>query len=202
MLINEKINWFVPKMFQHAWLLYLALGVVVAGAYVLLPGVAQATLYNLLGVSTVIAILFGVRRYRAEPVLPWYVIAFGVALFVVGDGIFFNFYPNVVGVRPPFPSVADIFYASSYLIVASGLALLVRSVESERNWSGLLDAAIVSIGVGLLSWEFLIEPYAEDETLPLLVRLVAIDYPFMGVVWVALATRLLFASRSPRVMRP
>src|SRR3712207_1089681 len=111
--------------------------------------------------------------------------------------IFFNVYPNVLGARPPFPSVADVFYVSSYLIVALGLALLIRSIGSERNWGGLIDAAIIAVGVGLLSWKFLIEPYVEAQTLPLLVRLVAIDYPFMGVVWVALAMRLLFASRSP-----
>jgi hypothetical protein len=99
---------------------------------------------------------------------------------------------------PPFPSVADVFYVSSYLIVTAGLALLIRSVERERNWGGLIDAAIVSVGLGLLSWQFLIRPYVEAEALPLVARLVAIDYPFMGVAWVALATRLLFASRSPR----
>src|SRR3712207_8888379 len=35
--------------------------------------------------------------------------------------IFFNVYPYVLGARPPFPSVADVFYVSSYLIVALGL---------------------------------------------------------------------------------
>jgi signal transduction histidine kinase/DNA-binding response OmpR family regulator len=198
LLKSEKIRRFVPEIFQRAWLLFLALGVVVAGAYLLLSGAAQATLYNLIGTSSVIAILVGARHHRPEPVLPWYVIAFGVALFVSGDVIFFNIYPNVLGARPPFPSVADVFYVCSYLIVALGLMLLIRSAESERNWSSLLDAAIASVSVGLLSWTILIEPYARAEALPLLVRLVAIDYPLMGVVWVALAMRLLLAARSPR----
>jgi len=196
--ISDNINRFVPRIFQRAWYLYLGLGAVVAGAYLLLSGADQATLYNLLGISTVIAILVGVRRYRPEHVLPWYIIAFGVALFVVGDVIFFNFYPNVLGVLPPFPSVADIFYACSYLTVAVGLALMIRGAGSEHNWGSLIDAAIISVGIGLLSWDFLIQPYVEDNTLPIMVRLVAIDYPFMGVVWTALAMRLLFVSRSPR----
>ena len=189
---------FGPNLHSHAWLLYLALGVVVAGAYLLLPGATQATLYNLLGISTMVAILVGVRRYRPEPVLPWYVIVFGLAIFVGGDVIYFNIYPNVLGVLPPFPSVADALYVSSYLIIALGLALLLRSSRGRSSWGGVIDAAIVAVALGLLSWTFLIEPYAEDETLPLLVRLVAIDYPLMGVVWVALAARILFASRIPR----
>jgi signal transduction histidine kinase/DNA-binding response OmpR family regulator len=195
--MSEQFRRYVPEIFQRVWLLYLALGVIVAVAYVLLSGVAQATLYNLLGFSSVIAILVGVRRYRPDPVLPWYTIAFGVALFAGGDVIFFNIYPNVLGARPPFPSVADVFYVSSYLIVALGLVLLIRSAENERNWSALLDAVIVSVSVGLLSWTVLIEPYAVAEALPLLVRFVAVDYPLMGVVWVALALRLLFTSRRP-----
>jgi hypothetical protein len=77
--MSEQIRRYVPETLQRAWFLYLSLGVVGAGAYVFLSGAAQATLYNLIGVSAVIAILVGVRRYSPKPVLPWYVIAFGVA---------------------------------------------------------------------------------------------------------------------------
>jgi two-component system cell cycle response regulator len=101
--VSEMVRRSVPAILRHAWLLYLALGGVGAGTYLLLSGAAQGTLYNVLGVSAVIALLFGVRRYRARPALPWHVITLGVALFAVGDVIFFNVYPNVLNVLPPFP---------------------------------------------------------------------------------------------------
>ena len=197
-MMSEKTRRFVPETFERPWLLYLVLGVIATGMYFLLPAVAQGTLYNLIGASAVIAILVGVRWHRLEPVLPWYVIVFGLAIFVGGDVIYYNVYPNVLGVPGPFPSVADIFYVSSYLVVALGLALLIRGTGKRRDWGGLIDAAIIAVGLGLLSWEFLIQTYVEDTSMPLLTRLVAIDYPFMGLVWVALAVRLLFASRIPR----
>ena len=43
---------------------YLVLGVLATGVYFLLSGAAQDTLYDLLGVCSVAAILIGVRRYR------------------------------------------------------------------------------------------------------------------------------------------
>ncbi|MDQ4063312.1 MAG: hypothetical protein M3122_05310 [Actinomycetota bacterium] len=84
------------------------------------------------------------------------------------------------------------------MIVTFGLALLIRSIEDRRNWGGVIDASIIAVGLSLLSWVFLIKPYAGDETLPLLVRFVLIYYPLAGVVWVAMAARLLFSSRTPR----
>ena len=185
-----------PNMNSRAWLVYLLLGVLATGAYFLLSGAAKDTLYNLVGASSVIAILVGVRSYRPKPALPWYVLASGLALFVTADVIYYNVYPNVLGMPAPFPSVADVFYASSYLVVAVGLALFIRRTGGRRDWGSLIDASIVATGVGLLSWIFLIEPYIADPTLPLLSRLVAIDYPLMGVVWVALAARFLFASHA------
>jgi signal transduction histidine kinase len=117
-------------------------------------------------------------------------------LFVTADVIYYNVYGDVLGMQAPFPSIADAFYASSYLVVAVGLALFIQRAGGRREWGSLIDAAIVATGVGLLYWILLIEAYATDRTLPLLVRLVAIDYPLMGVVWVALAARFLFASNA------
>lgn len=174
------------------------LGAIATGAYFLLSGIAQDTTYNLIGVSALIAILVGMRRHLPSSSLPWYIVVFGLALFVGGDVIFFNVYENVLRVPAPVPSIADAFYASSYLIVALGLALIIRGNRGRRDWGGVIDASILAVGLGLISWAFLIKPYVEDETLPLLVRLVAIDYPLMGVVWTALVARLLFSSRVPR----
>jgi hypothetical protein len=150
-----------PKLGSRVWLVYLLLGVLATGAYFLLSGMAKDTLYNLVGASSVIAILVGVRRYRPKPALPWYVLALGLALFVTADVIYYNVYGNVLGMHAPFPSVADVFYVSSYVVVAVGLALFSRRAGGRRDWGSLIDAAIVATGVGLLSWIFLIEPYTQ-----------------------------------------
>ncbi len=152
-----------PNSSSRVWLVYLVLGSVATSIYFLLSGVAQDTLYNLIGASSVVAILVGVRRYRPEPASPWYLLISGLVLYVAADVLFFQVYDNLLNIPRPFPSVADALYLSSYLVVAIGLTLLVRCA-GRRARGGLIDAAIIAAGLGLLSWEFLVEPYAEDQS--------------------------------------
>lgn len=174
-------------------IVYVVVGVVATGVYFLLSGAAQDTLYDLFGVCSVAAILVGVRLYRPRRALPWYVLALGQATFVSGD-IAYNVYENVLEIPAPYPSLADAFYLIGYPIIAAGLVLLVRDTTERRDWGALIDATIIATGLGLLSWVFLMNPYVDDQSIPLFPTLVAIDYPLMGVIWVALAARLLFVS--------
>jgi CheY-like chemotaxis protein len=117
-----------PNQGPPVWLTYLVLGIVATGMYFLLAGAAKDTLYNLIGASS----LVGERRYRPKLVLPWYVIAIGLTFFVVADVTFYSVYGNVLRGPIPFPSVADAFYASSYIVVAVGLVLLIRGAGGRR----------------------------------------------------------------------
>jgi PAS domain S-box-containing protein len=178
------------------WLLYLVAGVIATGAYFLTPEAAQGTIYNLIGVSAVAAILVGVRRHRPEPASPWYLIALGLAVYVIADITFYNIYPNVLEIPTPYPSVADALYLFAYLLVASGLALFVRR-SSGRDWGNQLDAAIVTVGLGVLYWEFVLQPQF-DLTPSLLPALTSIAYALMSLLWVVLVARLVFGkSRRP-----
>jgi signal transduction histidine kinase/DNA-binding response OmpR family regulator len=176
----------------RAWLVYLVLATAATGATFLLPGASRDILYNLIGVAMVIAIVVGVRWHRPASVLPWYIVAFGLSFYVIGDIIFFTIYQEVLGRPAPFPSIADVFYLGCYPIVAVGLALLVGR-NDRRDWKSLIDAAIVVIGVGLIAWVFLMQPYASDRSLGLIVRLTSIAYPLLSLLWVAVGTQLLFA---------
>jgi len=82
---------------SRAWLLYLTLGIVATGVYFLLSGAAQDTLYDLIGVSSVAAVLVGLWWYRPSYRLPWYVLAVAQSTFVAGD-ITYNIYENVLGI--------------------------------------------------------------------------------------------------------
>ena len=71
-----------------AWLLYLVLASAATGVYFLISGPARVHVYVLIGLSMLVAILVGIRRNRPNPALPWYVIAFGLSLFVTGDVVY------------------------------------------------------------------------------------------------------------------
>ena len=176
----------------RAWLLYASLGVLATGVYFLLPSApAQNVLYDLIGVSAVGAIAVGIRSNRPSRPLPWWLFASGVLLSVCGD-VVWSFYEGVLGVKVPFPSVADAFYLAAYPFIGVGLASMVRTRAPGRAWAGLVDATIVAACAGILSWAFLMEPYAGDPQLTLLERLVCVAYPLMDVLLLGLFLRLLF----------
>jgi diguanylate cyclase len=93
-------------------------------------------------------------------------------------------------VEVPFPSVADGLYLAFYPILAAGLLLLVRGRAPGRDAASLIDATIITTGVGMLSWVFLIGPYARLPDLSLSQRLVSIAYPLGDLLLLAVAVRL------------
>ncbi len=76
--------------------------------------------------------------------------------------------------------------------------LLLRARRGAGADAGdALDAAIITVGLAVVVWTYLMEPYAQDPSLSLTERLVSISYPLVDVLLIALAVRLLL-SRGPR----
>jgi diguanylate cyclase (GGDEF)-like protein/PAS domain S-box-containing protein len=174
---------------RHAWLMYLALVAPVGVLYLAGP-LNAGPVFNAIGFSAVIAIVAGVRAHKPAARLAWYLIAAGQAFFVAGDVLSYN-YVALFGKALPFPSVADAVYlAGVYPCTAVGLLLLIRRRNPGRDWASLMDAMIVTIGLALLSWVFLISPYAHDTTLHLGVKLVSIAYPLGDILLLGVAVRM------------
>ena len=68
-----------------------------------------------------------------------------------------------------------------------------RNPHSNRNT--LIDAAILTLGLSLLSWILLITPYLHDPTLGLLPKLVSVAYPLGDILLLAAAIRLVARQR-------
>ncbi len=175
--------------------LYLLGGGILLGCYLVLPPFAGSPwLFELVGLSTAVAIAVGVAWYRPRPMLPWLLFIIAQVLFLTGDLLAYSF-------ELPFPSVSDGFYIVYYPIQAAGLLLLIRSRSPGRDRASLLDALIIAVGFGLLSWVYLIEPYTlhTDETV--VSRLVSMAYPTMDVLLLAVAARLVIGNGTrPRAL--
>jgi diguanylate cyclase (GGDEF)-like protein len=173
------------------WLAYLVAGAAMALAYLVLP--RHTLLSDLLddagGFLCAGAILVGVRLHRPLRRAPWYLLAAAQTFSGAGDALW-SVYEDVLHVDP-FPSAADLLYLAAYPLFAAGLVLLVRGRTRGRDVAGLLDAAIVSAGLGLLSWTFLMRPITADDTLSLTGQLVSLAYPLADVVLIAVLARLL-----------
>ena len=141
--------------------------------------------------SSAVAIVVGVRRNRPVTAWPWLLFALGQALFFLGD-VYTYLYPKLLGHEVPFPSIGDGLYLAMYPVLMVGVLLIVRRRNPEGDRAGVIDALIITVGVGLLSWFFLMAPYVHDATLSPLAKSVSIAYPLGDVLLLAAVLRLVF----------
>jgi class 3 adenylate cyclase len=173
--------------------LYLLVGLAGLAAFYALPHdtfFKDAIYYPALGLGAVVAIAVGIVWHRPSDSLPWVLFAAGQLLFVAGD-VLFGVYEHVLG-KPQFPSPADAVYLLGYPLLAAGLWLLVRRRASRTDWTSLIDAATVTLALGIVAWALLIVPYTRDDTLSTVEKVVSMAYPLGDVLLLAVAARLLF----------
>jgi hypothetical protein len=176
------------RVWRHAWWLYLALIAPLTAAY--LAGLLNdGPVYNAIGFSGVVAMFVGIRVNRPSARWAWYVLAIGQVLFVGGDVLAYN-YQALFGEALPNTSVADVFYLSCYPVIGIGLLLLIRRRNPGRDWASLIDSAVITVGLALLSWLYLIAPLAQNGALPLGTKLVALAYPLSDILVLGVAVRL------------
>ncbi len=178
---------------KHVWWLYLAAAATLTAGYVSAHFTGPRWLnggpvYNVIGGSAVAALFLGARM-NATRRLPWYLLAVAQTLFVTGDALAYN-YERIFGTPLPFPSIADVFYLAFYPVLVAGMLLLIRERSDKRDTASLIDALIVTVAAGTLSWIYLMAPYAHDHTLSLPTKLTSIAYPMMDILVLGVLLRL------------
>jgi signal transduction histidine kinase len=190
-------------MRQWGWRAYLIFGVALTVVYYLVPpDLAKLAVWPVIGFSSAAAILIGIRRNRPDRPLAWYLFAAGQVLFVLGDTLYalrLKLQPDATMI---FPSFVDFFYLAFYPLLFIGLMLLIRGRSPGRDTASLIDATIISTGLALLSWVFLISPQVRDPQLSNLQRVVSAAYPLGDVLVLAVVARLAVgAGHRPRAWR-
>jgi diguanylate cyclase (GGDEF)-like protein/PAS domain S-box-containing protein len=177
------------------WRLFLGWGVAATVGFLVLPagGRGQAVVVVAVNLGALAAVVAGLVGHRPEGRGAWGVLAAGQALCVAA-GVVFYLYPVLTGRGLWFPSVADGLRLCGYAGLVGGVVWLA-SRGGGRDWSGLLDAAIVTVGAGLLAFAFLIGPNAVSSGLSGLGRTVAVAYPLVDVLLVAVAVPLVIGGR-------
>jgi len=176
-------------------MLFLGLGVALSAFYFFVVDgwLASSLLYSLIGLVGVVGIPVGVAIFRPRVMLPWWLIAAGMFLFVCGD-LLSTIHDYVTDSEIPFPWYSDILYVLGYPFVAVGLIGLVRAQNEWRDRSALIDSLIVAVGAGSLSWVFLISPSLNNDSLSLSARIVSLAYPVADLALLALAIRFFTSS--------
>ena len=157
-------------------------------AFLFAPGLRQGWLFNVIAISSPIAIVIAVRVWKPQTRLPWYLFALGQTFFVAGDVITYN-YEEFFGATLPFPSIGDVFYLSVYPCLIAGILWLIRLRNPGGDRDSVIDSLIVAIGIGTVSWVFLLSPLAGDSSgLP--EKLTAMGYPVMDLILLTVVVRL------------
>ena len=177
-------------MRRWGWRIWLGVGIGLFLAYYMVPPApAKLVVWPVIGLSSAGAIVVGTRWHRPAPAAAWYLLAAALVALTAGDTLY-NVRVRLLHSGQVFPSVVDLCYLLTYPLLIVGLLLLIRRRSPGRDIPSLIDATIITIGVGLLSWVFLIAPYVHARELSLAQRLVSIAYPLGDVLVLAVATRL------------
>jgi diguanylate cyclase (GGDEF)-like protein/PAS domain S-box-containing protein len=182
-----------PLSPRTVWLWYLLAGSFFTYLYAVVPEFQRGSaihgpIINALGISGVAAILAGMRMHRPRAVVAWSLLALGQTLYLVGDFYTYSL-PSLFGLNVGFPSPGDALYLTVYPALMAGLFLLVRRRNPRTDRAGAIDSLILTLGIALLSWVFLIAPNIQlgGNWLP---EAVSIAYPVGDILLLAATIRL------------
>jgi diguanylate cyclase (GGDEF)-like protein/PAS domain S-box-containing protein len=180
-----SVNWRA-----RLWIVYLGAGALLTAAYLWFPPLkGNGPLINLLGLSSSVAIAIGIYLHRPKARAAWFLFIVGQFLFFAGD-LYTYSYPKLFGVEVEFPSLGDVLYLMVYPALVAGLLLLVRRRNPRGDRAGVIDSLILTVGIGLLSWVFLVAPNIHLSGLTSLEKAVSAAYPLGDILLLAAAIRL------------
>ena len=175
---------------SRLWAAYLVVGGLLTAAYMWVPPLkANGPLINLLGLSSSVAIAVGIYVHRPKARAAWILFIVGQFLFFAGD-LYTYSYPKLFGVDVEFPSAGDAIYLTVYPALVAGLLVLVRRRNPQGDRAGMIDSLILTVGVALLSWVFLIAPNVHLSGLTVVEKAVSAAYPLGDILLLAAAIRL------------
>jgi diguanylate cyclase (GGDEF)-like protein/PAS domain S-box-containing protein len=158
-------------------------------AIAVIPGVsAQAVVYAIVSIATVVVIAIGIRRHRPPHRAAWNLVAAGVGLMVFSDTL--SVLLDAAGWLTT-PNLADVSYLGAYGCIGSGLYLTARARGRQR--AALLDALIFTTATSTLVWTTLIAPNFSITRLPTFAEAVTLAYPALDVVIIVIALRVALA---------
>jgi diguanylate cyclase (GGDEF)-like protein len=109
------------------------------------------------GVGSVAAVLYGVRRYRPVHATPWLLLAAALLLNITARLLYVAL-PGALGSLKPWIWVVWLLQLVMMVALTAGLLTLVRS--TLRGASAAIDSAIIVLGTGLLGAVLIAIPYA------------------------------------------
>jgi diguanylate cyclase (GGDEF)-like protein len=173
---------------------YALLAALLIGGYYLVPGLRPWSVAAI-GTLGVLAIAYGMARFRPQRWRAWCLVALAVALLAVGD-VIFTLLAGRGPTPPPYPGVPDLFYVLAYPALAVGVLWLGQPQLPSRDWPMILDTAALTLAGSLLVWLQIIRRAIATEHLTGLALATAVASWVGYVAVLASSARVLLAWRT------
>jgi len=174
------------------WLLLHAFG---------LLGSASSLTFVLLGAGSVVATIYGTRRWKPEPRWPWWTFCGTLTLFLIG-GTLRTAYGTLGDLSSSRSFIPDVVTLPGYLLLAVGFMGLVRARRRNQgsDLDALLDAAVAGLAALTLAWAFLISRVLADKGVSPQIKFFLVCYPPLSVFLVAIVASLAFSANQRPVV--
>ncbi|NJC83217.1 PAS domain S-box protein [Planosporangium mesophilum] len=170
---------------------YLTLMAVLGVSVFAAPGWAAVT-WAAVGLTSVCAVVVGVRRYAPRARAPWWLLAGAILAMAAGDTIF-----GAAVRRPgdPSPVMVDVCYLSMLPLVLAGLIQLTRTSVVLRDRTRLLDLLTFTCAAALVLWIVVLGPGIRANGLDGLDKSVLAAYMVGDLLLLTVSMRLMVAAR-------
>jgi hypothetical protein len=153
-------------------LLLLLLGLQLAGivAFLLLEdALLRSVVLAASPFQTTVAVVVATRLHRPDRARAWYLLGLGVAGSGTGWAIWY--------LTPWGDGIAgDVAFLTGYVVSAVAL-LWLSGLGSRRQQVAALDAALLTVGLGVLSWALVVSPATRAPGVTLTEQLISTAYP-------------------------
>lgn len=148
----------------------------------------QRLWYNATAVGAMAFGFRGLRVHRPVHRRGWVLTLTGFSGWVCGDLVWLV--QQAVG-DTRFPAPSDAVYLASYVVLAIGILVIVRTRRSGGDRAAFLDAAILTTGAAVPAIVFMIAPLDHGDDLSVAARLVSTAYPVGDIFLLAALARML-----------
>jgi signal transduction histidine kinase len=171
----------------------VAAGGVVAGVgatvYYLSSDGAQSRVWELTIAVLLIVMAWGIWRFQTGQRSAWFAIWLGLTSAFLGG--FLATHPGLAPFDVTSPSVVDALRLGNYPLGAAGILVLLFRADRRVGTRAMLEAAIAVAAGTLLIWVLVVEPLVADSTRSGVGLVVAVLYPVMDVLLLAVLAVLI-----------
>jgi diguanylate cyclase (GGDEF)-like protein len=143
---------------------YLIAALTVTLVYPLLPPVARMVAFLAVSLSTLPAVVIGLRRTAPGDRGPWWFLLAALAS-LNADNVTWYVYVFGAGRATGDGTVASLFAALGQILMFSG-AIAVVARRGRNDIGGLIDSTVVSMAAGGVLWDFLLFPHLRATHVP------------------------------------